>query len=117
MAVDTNKLSFYSGTRYERVNIKSSVTFSVAGGGFATTTVTVPHNLGYKPYYRAWYTFSSGKYFQLFSGNGSFDLDGNSAQIDTVSVTTTSLVVLIDNFGAPAITGRLYYRIYEEAQV
>lgn len=116
MPVDLSKLSFYSGTRYERVVLKSNAPFSVVGGGAGLTTVTIPHNLGYKPYYKAWYTFASGKYYQLWAGPGSFNIDGNNAQIDNVSVTTTSLIVAIDNFGIPAISGTIYYRIYAEPQ-
>jgi hypothetical protein len=116
MTLDLSKLSFYSGTRYERVALKSSQPFTVAGGGFGQTTVTIAHNLGYKPYYKAWYTFGGGKYFQLFAGTGSFNIDGNSGQIDNVSVTTASLIVVVDNFGVPAISGTVYYRIYAEPQ-
>lgn len=116
MAVDLSKLSFYSGSRYERVALKSSQTFTVAGGGFANTTVTISHNLGFKPYYKAWYSFGDGKYFQLFAGTSSFNLDGNNAQIDNVDVTTINLVVVVDNFGVPAISGTIYYRIYAEPQ-
>lgn len=116
MSVDLSKLSFYSGSRYERVLLKSSQAFSVVGGGFGQTTVTIAHNLGYKPYYKAWYGFGDGKYFQLFAGTGSFNIDGNSAQIDNVSVTTSNLVIVVDNFGVPAISGTIYYRIYAESQ-
>lgn len=111
--IDLSKLSFYSGSRYERVILKSSQVFSVGGSAF--TTVTIPHNLGFKPYYKAWYTFG-GKIFQLFAGTGSFNIDGNSAQIDNVSMSTTSLIIVVDNFGVPAISGTIYYRIYEEPQ-
>lgn len=113
---DYNKTAFTSAARYERVALKSSQPFSVAGGGFATTTVTIPHNLGYRPYVKAKYTFGSGKYFDLFAGPGSFNLDGNSAQIDNANADTTNYVVVIDNFGVPAITGTIYYRIYAEPQ-
>lgn len=116
MTVDLSKLNFYSGSRYERVVLKSSMPFAVAGGGFAFTTVTIPHNLGYEPYYKAWYGFGDGKYFQLFAGTGSFNIDGNSAQIDNITVTTTDLIVVVDNFGVPAISGTIYYRIYAEPQ-
>jgi len=116
MAVDLEKLSFYSASRYERVALKSSQNFTVTGGGFGQTTVTIPHNLGYKPYYKAWYGFGSGKYYQLFAGTATYDIDGNGAQIDNVSVTTTDLIVVVDNFGVPAISGTIYYRIYAEPQ-
>lgn len=116
MPVDLSKLSFYSPSRYERVALKGSSAFTVAGGGFANTTVTITHNLGYKPYYKGWYTYGSGKYFQLFPATSSFNIDGNSAQISNVSVTTSTMVVFIENFGVPAIAGTIYYRIYAEPQ-
>lgn len=115
--VDFSKAAFTSYYRYEHIATKSSVAFNIAGGGFATTTVTVTHNLGYRPYYKAWYTLGDGKYFRVFAGTGSFNLDGKSEQIDNVNVTTTSLIITIDNFGIPAIAGTLYYRIYAEPQV
>jgi hypothetical protein len=98
------------------VALKSHVAFSVAGGGFATTTVTIPHNLGYKPYFKGRYTFVDGKYFNLFAGVGSYNLDGNGGQIDNINVTTANLIITIANFGVPAISGTIYYRIYAEAQ-
>ncbi len=116
MATDPGKLSFDSAYRYERIAIKSSVPFSVAGGGFGSTTVTIPHNLGYRPYVRSWYTYGSGKTFELFAGTGSFNIDGNSAQISNSNTTTTTFVVFIENFGLAAISGTIYYRIYAEPQ-
>lgn len=114
---DYNKVAFSSAFRYERVALKSSKAFTVAGGGFASTTVTIPHNLGSRPYIKAKYTYGDGKYFDLFSGPGSFNLDGNSAQISNANANTTDYIVFIENFGVPAISGRIYYRIYAEPQV
>jgi hypothetical protein len=114
---DPSKIAFSSAYRYEHTALKSNSPFSVAGGGFATSTITIPHNLGYRPYYKAWYTFGDGNYFRLFAGVGSFNIDGNNAQIDNANVTTSNLVIVIDNFGVPAISGTIYYRIYAEPQV
>lgn len=111
-----SKIAFSSAYRYERVSLKSSVAFSVAGGGFASTIITVTHSLGYKPYYKAWYTYG-GKKFQLYAGTGSYNIDGNGGQIDNVNVTNTTFVVTVANFGAPAISGTIYYRIYAEPQI
>lgn len=114
---DPSKIAFSSPFRYERVALKGSSPFSIAGGGFGITTVTITHNLGYRPYYKAWYTYGDGKYFRLFAGTGSFNIDGNSGQIDNANVTTTNLIIIIDNPGVPAISGTVYYRIYAEPQV
>lgn len=116
MAILLAKQAFNSGNRYEHIALKSSVPFSVAGGGFANTTITIPHNLGYKPYVKSWYTFG-GKIFDLFAGPASFNLDGNSAQISNANVTTANYIIFIENFGVPAINGTIYYRIYAEPQV
>lgn len=115
--VDGSKLSFSSAFRYERVVKKSSKTFNVAGGGFANTTVTIPHNLGYRPYVKAKYSFGDGKYFDLFAGPGSFNLDGNGAQISNANADTINYTIFIENFGGPAISGTIYYRIYAEPQI
>ena len=121
MAVDLSKLNFYSGNRYEYVSTKGSSAFSVAGGGFGSTTITIPHGLGYKPYCKAWYTLNStGKYYQLFAGPGSYNvnttLDGIGLQVSNVYADTTNLVFFFENFGVPAVTGTVYYRIYAERQ-
>ncbi len=113
---DFSKIAFSSAYRYERVSLKGSTAFTVAGGGFGITTKTITHSLGYKPYFKAWYTYG-GKVFKLFAGTGSFNIDSNSGQIDNADVTSTTLVIVIDNFGAPAISGTIYYRIYAEPQV
>jgi hypothetical protein len=114
---DIGKLAFSSQFRYERVALKSSVPFSIAGGGFASTTITVPHGLGYRPYVKGWYTFGSGKMFSLFASPASYNLDGNGVQVSDVDANTTDLVVFLENFGVPAVSGRLYYRIYAERQI
>ena len=113
---DYSKAAFTSVYRYEYVVQKSHAHFSIAGGGFGSTTVTITHDLGYKPYFKAWITFASGKKFRIFSGTSSYDIDGNGVQVDSVNVTTTTLVVNLSNFGVPAVTGIVYYRIYAEPQ-
>lgn len=113
---DPAKISFSSAFRYERIVLKGSVGFSVAGGGFANTTVTVPHNLGYSPYFKARYNYGGSKTYALFAGPGSFNVDGNGGQISNVYVDTTNLVVFIENFNIPPISGTVYYRIYAEPQ-
>ena len=114
--INYSKAAFISIPRYEYVTIKSKSPFSIAGGGFGSTTVSVPHNLGYKPYFKAWYTFDDVFYYRAFSGTGSYDLHGNGMQVDSISVTTTDLVFNLSNFAVPAITGTIHYRIYAEPQ-
>lgn len=109
-----NNLSFDSLLRVEHIALKSSSAFSV--GAFAVKTITIPHNLGYSPYFKLFYTFVDNKYFAGFAGPGSFNIDGNSMQLDNINVDSTNLYVVVDNSGAGTITGTLYYRIYAEPQ-
>lgn len=113
---DFSKISFSSAYRYERVVLKGSVGFNLPGSFFGITTVTVTHNLGYKPYFKARYTYGNGKYYDLYPGAGSFNIDGNSGQVDNVYPDSTNLVIEMANFGIPAISGTIYYRMYAEAQ-
>jgi hypothetical protein len=115
---DPSKLSFSSKFRYERVAFKGSIPFSLSGA-FAITTVSFKHNLGYKPYIKAWYTYGDGKVFELFAGPNSYNIDGNGYQIDNANTTTTTFSVTISeqNGAGSSAAGRVYYRIYAEEQV
>ncbi len=104
MAADASKLAFSSAFRYERVALKDSVAFSITSAEFFKT-ITIPHNLGYIPYYRAYYTINDGKYYSLFA---------NQDLMDTITIDSTNLSILLANFGPSTITGTIYYRIYEE---
>lgn len=109
------KLSFLSTVRYEYIALKGSVPFSVAA--FGIQTVTIPHNLGYVPYVKGYYTYGDGKYFRLYSGNVSYAIDGNGGQIDNESIDTSNYIIEVsENNGSP-ISGTIYYRIYAEPQV
>jgi hypothetical protein len=114
MAVDLSKLSFYSGSRYERIALKGNLPFSIASFAFPTFTIT--HNLGYIPYVKLWYVFSDSAYFQMFSGASSFSIDGNLIQVDDITVTTTTISVTMENDDSVTHTGTIYYRIYAEPQ-
>ena len=110
--LNPTNLAFSSDFRYEHIAIKSHQPFSVSS--FGDTTYTIPHNLGYIPYFKAWYTYGDGKYFQLFSGPVSYAIDGNGGQINNVYADTTNLYVEVsENNGSP-ISGTIYYRIYAE---
>lgn len=113
MTVDLSKLSATSTTRYEYVNSKSSMAFSVLPGGFPTYTVS--HNLGYKPYYRAWYTYGNGVYHELFAGFDSYDIESKGVQVAGVEMSDTAFSVTFDGATNPGtVTGTVYYRIYAE---
>jgi hypothetical protein len=121
MSVDYSKIAFSSRFRYEHMAtdtsgnpLKSSVAFSVAPSTFPT--ITIPHNLGYVPFFRLYYGFNDGKYYPLFSGPSSYNIDGNSFQIDNVYADATNIYVYLENDNTVTVSGRIYYRIYAEPQ-
>lgn len=118
MSIDVSKLVFSSNFRYEYIAKKGSVLFTVTTTfPNAVVTYTIPHNLGYIPFFRAWYTFNNISFFELFSGSTSYNIGGNGIEIDTVYADTTNLYVTVDNQGAATVSGRIYYRIYAEPQI
>lgn len=112
---DYSKVSFTNKFRYERQVVKGSSPFSM--GAFGSATVTIPHNLGYMPYVKVWYTYASGKVYELFAGANSYDLDGNGAQVDNTWADSSNLYVSFFSFSGSTINGRVYYRIYAEPAV
>lgn len=110
-------LAFSTQFRYEHLptNGKGSVAFSV--GAFGIVTWSIAHNLGYKPYVRAFYKYTGdSRYWQLYAGPGSYGLV-NGGQIDSFYADTSNLYIAVsENNGSP-ITGTIYYRIYAEPQV
>lgn len=115
MTVNNANLDFSTAFRYEHIAVKGNIAFSVPAFGFVTNTI--PHNLGYNPYVKSFYTFGDGKYFQLFTGTVSFNVDGNNMQIDDAFTDTVNYYVNLLNNAAGTVTGTIYYRIYAEPQV
>lgn len=113
MSVQTGNLDFSSLYRYEHIALKGSKAFSLASG-VTTQTTTIPHNLGYSPVFKLFYSFGDGKYFEMFAGALSYNIDGKAGQINNFFADTTNLYVDIGNYGAGTLTGTIYYRIYEE---
>src|ERR1700755_2871594 len=114
MSTDLSKLSADSANRDERIIIKGNVAFFVAA--FGVQSYTVPHNLGYVPYVKSFYTYGDGKYFRLFAGNTSYGLDGNGGQIDNEEVDSSNYTITVSENNGVAISGTIYYRIYAEPQ-
>lgn len=115
---DYSKIAFTSAYRYEKIAIKGHTDFTL-GTVFPDTvaTVTINHDLGYKPYFKGRYAYGSGKYFSLFAGPNSYNIDGNGAQVDNINVTSTQLIIVFFNADAlSSISGTVYYRIYAEEQ-
>lgn len=111
---DYSKIAFTSAYRYERIATKSSIAFT----NTAYDTFTIPHNLGYKPYFKLFYRFASGNIYAMTSGPSSYLIDGVSdTQVDNVYADNTNVYVLmLVNSGGP-YGGTIYYRIYAEQQV
>jgi len=113
MAID-DKVVFDSRYRYENVAVKDGTPFSLSGS-FSSTTLTIPHGLGYVPYVKAWYTFGSGQYYPVWTGSSSYAVDGNDAQIDDFYADATNLYFTVSlGFTGGSVSGTLYYRIYAE---
>lgn len=116
--VDNSKVAFTSQYRYEYIAVKGSAGFTVTTVfPTATATITIAHGLGYAPFFRAYYTYGNGNYFQLFAGTASYNLDGNGVQVDNTYADTSNVYVTFFNFGVNTVDGTLYYRIYAEPQV
>lgn len=115
---DYNKVSFTNRFRYERQILKGSVPFSI-GTSFPSNnpTITIPHGLGYKPYVKVWYTYTSGKVYEMFGGANSYGIDGNNAQVDNFYADENNLYITFFGLDVFVVTGRVYYRIYAEPAV
>lgn len=116
---DYSKVAFTSQFRYERVVMKGNIAFTLAGGEFfgETKTLTVPHNLGYRPYVKTKYTYNNGVIYEFFAGAASYSIAGNFGQVTNVSVDETNYSITLENHGTNAISGVVYYRIYAEPQL
>lgn len=110
--INNTKLAFNSATRYERLAKKGSSPISVSAFGVAT--VTIPHNLGYKPYYKLWYKVGS-MYIQLFAGPGNYDTAGQTEQAEDNYADNINVYATFSSAGT-GYTGTLFYRIYAEPQ-
>lgn len=110
--IDNTKIAFSSDARYARLALKGSSNFSVSA--FGITTVTVPHPLGYKPYYKLWYKIGT-RYIQLFAGPANYDTGSSTDQAEDNYADTANVYANFSSTGS-AYNGTLYYRIYEEPQ-
>lgn len=110
-----SQVAFSSQFRYERIDIKSSQSFSTAG---VSVSLTIPHNLGYSPYFRCYVLFSGDdRYYYLTTANPNV-FYGNSGQagVEGYYADTTNLYCTFDNFTSGTLSGTFYYRIYAEPQ-
>lgn len=114
MSVDPGKLAFDSSYRYERIVQKSSDTFTVSAN--SASNVTISHGLNYTPYVKCFYGFGDGKIFPLFSSPSSYNIDGNSFQVDNMYVDNNQINLSFENDSSSSVAVTIYYRIYAEPQ-
>lgn len=113
---DNAGMAFTTAYRYERVIAKGNKTFTFNNSG----TVTIAHSLGYRPYFKLYYKYGNGNIYALYSGTGSYAIDGtNQMQVDNVRSDGTNVYIDFFNFDfstnpSPAVSGTVYYRIYAE---
>lgn len=116
MSTDYSKLSFTAGLRYEYITIKGHIDFTM-GATYPDNqpTITITHNLGYKPFYKLWIVWpGSSKIRPAILGNSTSSDDWNYEMMN-VSNTTTSINVQVINWSGNQVNGTIYYRIYAEA--
>lgn len=118
MAVDLANLAFTSNLRYEYIATKGHTGFSVTTTfPNAVITYSIPHNLGYAPFFKMFYTFDNSVFYPLFTGPASYNLAGNGFQMDNAYADINNVYFTADNStGSGTITGTVYYRIYAEPQ-
>lgn len=113
--MNLNQVDFSSETRYEYIDVKSHVSFVTSGGSPNTASITIPHNLGYIPFFRTFFSFpSDNNYYPGFNGPGL--LLGNW-QINNINADNTNLNISLENFTTSSLVGDIYYRIYAEPQI
>lgn len=101
-----------------RVAVEGRSNYSIPASAFATTTVTIPHNLGYVPYFRIWIKYPSGRTYYGNVGATSYE-DSSFTQTEDIHADTTNLYVrMADGAGAGVGgSGTIYYRIYAEQAI
>lgn len=109
-------MAFNTNFGYERIVSKGSKSFSI--GVWGLTTVTIPHNLGYKPFFRLWITFGNGNLHSIASGFTTYGAFGAAgAQVDDYYADASNIYVKLSEYGVSAYSGTVYYRIYGETQL
>lgn len=103
---------FFSGFNYQKIATKGNSTHTATVG---STTVTIPHNLGYIPSVRVWYDPDNGQRFPL--SNEQYTDDTTSvSEVNLVSarahLTTTDLVIEYTNSDAGSHDVTTYWRVY-----
>lgn len=112
--VDLSELVFTSEYRYENIVTKSTYSFTVQAK--SDSNVIISHGLSYVPYVKMFCDFGDGNMFPLFSSPASYNIDGNSFQVDNAYVDTQQINLSFENDSSNAITINVHIRIYAEPQ-
>lgn len=106
MAKKLNKLAYDSNLDYRRIHLNRTV---VLGAG---ASMTIPHNLGYVPYFRCWSELYSGEisYFYVDSAQYSFGTDYYNNGIFGFDVTADATNIYLLSYSP---TRNVYLRVYE----
>lgn len=117
--MDYTKVQFTSLYRYERVSSKGHQNFSIGTVYPASfPLVTIPHGLGYVPYYMLYIQFGAGSYWPVFTGPLAYDFDSTGCSIVSHYADTSNIYVqLAGDTNGGIVTGNIYYRIYAEQQI
>jgi len=108
-----SEVEWSAAYRYEQIFSKSHVSFTTSASMPYTANITVPHNLGYVPFFRTFFQFAGdSNYYMGF--NGPTVLLGDWT-INDINADTANLNASVNNF-ANQSSGVFYYRIYEEPQ-
>lgn len=122
MATDYSKLAFSSGFRYEHLatnasgaSLKNHAAYTI-GASFPSNqpTVTIPHNLGYTPFFRVFIKYPTETKIRVAINGSSGQSDDFNFEIQSLYADSTNLYIQV--FGAVTGSGTIYYRIYEESQ-
>lgn len=110
-------IAFSTLFNYERLAKSGSFDWSLPAAAYVTQTFSVAHNLGYRPYFKAWVKFPSGRIYVGSSTPNSYE-PSSGVELDEVYATSTHLYFTIANFsGSVGGSGTIYYRVYEERAV
>ena len=114
MSTDVTKQAFSSKYRYERVVLKKTYSFTVSAS--STSNVTISHGLSYVPFVKMFCDFGDSKMFPLFSSPSSYNIDGNSFEVDNVYVDSQDINLSFENDSSSSVTINVHIRVYAEPQ-
>lgn len=113
--VDLVKATFISSKRYERIDIRGSVSITASG---VINEQSVTYNLGYIPFFRLFLQYPGRSFYEPLvqspvDQGGYFDYEVKTDIIDNSHIS----IFYLNNTINPDPTIVVYYRIYAEPQL